>query len=170
MKLGGCINGWRRSDFRRRRPTRSGNHRHDGAVVVGAKVTLTDAGKGFTYNATTDATGRFVLRSLPPSNYNLAVEASGFSPYRREKITLDVGQSANVDVALQVGTAVETVQVTGMTALLSTQDSVTGQELNRTFINDLPLINRAVFDLAYLTPGVSEAAGSTFGSNASPTP
>jgi hypothetical protein len=139
-----------------------------GAVVVGAKVTLTDVGKGFTYNATTDATGRYVLRSLPPSNYNLAIEASGFSAFRRANITLDVGQSGTIDATLQVGAAVETVQVTGMAALLSTQDSVTGQELNRTFINDLPLINRAVFDLAYLTPGISEAAGSSFGSNRSP--
>lgn len=136
-----------------------------GAVVVGAKVTLTDAGKGFNYNATTDATGRFVLRSLPPSDYNLAVEASGFSPFRREKITLDVGQSANIDVTLQVGTAVETIQVTGQAALLATQDAVTGQQLNRTFINDLPLINRAVFDLAYLTPGVTEPAGQNRGAN-----
>jgi hypothetical protein len=138
------------------------------AVVVGAAVTLTDMAKGFAYTATTDGTGRYTIRALPPTKYSLEVVAAGFAAFRRDNITLDVNQSANIDVVLQVGTTTESVHITAEAPLLSTQDSVTGQELNRTFINDLPLINRAVFDLAYLTPGVTEMAGSTFGSNRSP--
>jgi hypothetical protein len=46
---------------------------------------------------------------------------------------------------------------TAVTALLSTQDATTGQTVNRKFINDLPLISRSVTDLAYLTPGITEA-------------
>ena len=139
-----------------------------GGVVAGAKVVLTDLDKGFTYNATTDGTGRYVLRGLPPSHYKLDVTAAGFGPAQREKLTLDVNQSANIDLTLQVGQTTTSVQITAETPLLSTQDSVTGQELNRVFINNLPLVNRAVFDLAYLTPGITEAAGSSFGSNRSP--
>src|SRR5207249_10263111 len=59
----------------------------------------------------------------------------------------------------------ETVEVKGQSPVLSSEDAVTGQELNRTFINDLPLVGRAVFDLAMLTPGISQPAGNTFGPN-----
>ena len=55
-----------------------------------------------------------------------------------------------------------TVNETGA-AQLQTEDATTGQTINRTLINDLPLINRAVFDLAYLSPGVSQPPGATYG-------
>src|SRR2546425_2136654 len=42
-----------------------------GAAVPGAKVTLTDVGKGFVFTATTDATGRYLFRDLSPSTYRL---------------------------------------------------------------------------------------------------
>jgi len=138
-----------------------------GAVVPGAKVILTDVGKGFAFNATTDAVGRYTLRSLPPSTYKLTVEAQGFKTNVQGSITLDVNQNATIDVSLQLGTAVQTVEVTGAAPVLSTQDSVMGQELNRTFLNDLPLTSRSVFDLAFLAPGVTQPASSTFGLNGS---
>jgi hypothetical protein len=52
-----------------------------GAVVPDAKVKLTDVDKGFTYEAETDNDGRYVLRSLPPSNYRLSVSLAGFKTY-----------------------------------------------------------------------------------------
>jgi hypothetical protein len=55
------------------------------------------------------------------------------------------------------------VEVVGAAPLLSTQDSVTGQQVDRALINDLPLVGRAVFDLAFLAPGVIQAPGATFG-------
>jgi Carboxypeptidase regulatory-like domain/TonB dependent receptor len=130
-----------------------------GAVVPGAKVKLTDVDKGFTYEAETDESGRYVLRSLPPSNYRLSVTLSGFKTHVQEGIILSVSQNATVDAVLQVGVETQTVEVLAAAPILSTQDAVTGQELNRTYINDLPLVGRAIFDLAYLSPGVTEPAG-----------
>jgi hypothetical protein len=136
-----------------------------GAVVPAAKVTLTDVNKGFTFHALTDPTGRYVLRNLPPSGYSLAVEAAGFHTYTRSGIVLDVGQNAEVNVGLEVGAANQSVEVAAAAPLLSTQDSTTGQELNRTFINDLPLVNRSIYNLATLAPGVVQPPNSTFGLN-----
>jgi hypothetical protein len=134
-----------------------------GAVVPGAKVTLTDVNKGFAINATTDAVGRYVITSLSPSTYKLTVEAQGFKTNVQDGIALDVNQKVAIDVALQLGAAVQTVEVTGAAPVLSTQDAVMGQELDRTFVNDLPLLGRGVFDLAFLAPGVVQAPGATFG-------
>ncbi len=126
-----------------------------GAVVPGAKVTLTDAGKKFDYPATTDNSGRYLIRPLPPSTYNLTVEAKGFSKYLQNNVVLAVNQNASVDVALTVGKESQTIEVIAATAAqLATQDAATGQELDRNMINELPLLGRGVYDLATLAPGV----------------
>lgn len=128
-----------------------------GAEVPNARVTLTDVGRGFVFSATSDAaTGRYVLRNLPPSTYELKVEAAGFKVFVQDHIILEVNQNATIDVALVVGAVQERVEVTAETPLLSTQDSVTGQNINRTAINDLPLEGRAVLNLAHLAPGVNQ--------------
>jgi len=134
-----------------------------GAVVPGAKVTLIETDKGYEHNTTTDATGRYVIRQLPPSTYRLKVESQGFKTSVREGITLNVMQQASADVALELGPAVQSVEVVGAAPVLSTQDAAIGQDINRTFINDLPLIGRNVFNLALLAPGVSQAPARTYG-------
>src|SRR5437764_7234825 len=48
---------------------------------------------------------------------------------------------------------------------LATEDAVSGQNLDRSSINALPLVGRGVFDLAMLTPGINQPAGNTFGPN-----
>src|SRR5689334_1703672 len=136
-----------------------------GAVIPNASVVLTDSQKGLRFTTATDATGRYILRSLPPSVYSIRVEASGFRPEVQDNIVIVVNQNLNLNVSLQVGTATEVVEVTAQAPSLSTEDAVTGQNLNRTFINDLPLVGRSVFDLAFLSPGINQPAGNTFGPN-----
>jgi hypothetical protein len=132
-----------------------------GGVVPAAKVTLTDVDKGFTYPTTTDETGRYLLRTLQPSTYRLTVEASGFKAYIRDGIQLYVNQNSSVDVKLELGSTTQAVEVQATAPLLHTQDAVTGQEINRTFMNDLPLLGRDPFDLAFLAPGTLPTAGSS---------
>ena len=134
-----------------------------GAVVPGGKVTLTDIGKGFTFEAITDSVGRYVLRSLPPSTYKLTVEMQGFNTYVRDGIVVDVNQNSTIDVVLKLGAETQTIEIQATAPVLATQDAVTGQELNRTFINDLPLVGRSVFDLAYLSPGIHQVSGGVTG-------
>ncbi len=94
------------------------------------------------------------------------MQAPGFKPYQRSGITLEVNQNATLDIRMEIGRTGDTVEVLAADApLISTQDAVTGQMLERSAINNLPLINRAVFDLAFLSPGVTPPAGATFGPN-----
>ena len=55
----------------------------------------------------------------------------------------------------------------GAAPVLSTQDAVTGQEINRSAINDLPLVDRSVLDLAFLAPGVTQVPGAAYGTSTS---
>ncbi len=130
-----------------------------GALVPAAKVVVTDVGKGLTFTAATDAGGRYLVRALPPSTYRVSVEASGFRTFTQEGIVLAVNQNASLDIALTLGAGAQSVEVTGSVTTLGTQDSATGQELNRTFINELPLLGRGVFDLAGLAAGITQPSG-----------
>ena len=124
-----------------------------GAVIPSSVVTLADVAKGFPYTTVTDSLGQYVIRNLPPGTYSLKVEAKGFKVYVQPGIILEVQQNATVDVALQVGDTNAEVTVTAAAPLLAVQDAVTGQEINRTFVDNLPLIGRAGYDLVLLAPG-----------------
>src|SRR6266545_2304546 len=69
-----------------------------GAVVPGAAVKLTDANKGYSLDVTSDESGRYLLRSIPPGTYRLSIVASGFRAYVQQGIVLDVGQNASIDL------------------------------------------------------------------------
>jgi len=68
-----------------------------------------------------------------------------------------------VDVHLELGATAQAVEVTGAAPVLQTQDAVTGQEVDRTLINNLPLVGRDVLDLTFLSPGVLQVPGSPYG-------
>lgn len=124
------------------------------AVIPGAKVSLADENKGFTFSGTTDSVGRYLFRSVPPGKYKISAAADGFQGQTRTGVIIDVNQNVTIDFSLQLSGTTQSVNITSEAPLLSTADAVTGQVLNQKFINDLPNINRAVMDLAYLTPGV----------------
>jgi Carboxypeptidase regulatory-like domain len=137
-----------------------------GAVVPNARLQLVDEQKGFAFSAASDSSGGYVMRQVPPGTYKLSVEAQGFRGEARSGIKIDVSQNVSVDFALQVGAVTQTLQISEAAPLLSTQDAVTGQTVDRKFINDLPLISRSVTDLAFLTPGVTEVDTSCQGCTA----
>src|SRR5579872_2587097 len=136
-----------------------------GAVIPGAKVTVTDMEKGFTFSTTTNGIGIYRFPNLTPSTYKLSVEAQGFQTYTQSGINLVVNQNATINVTLKVGATTQTVNITGAAPLLQAQDATTGQTVDRHLINDLPLVGRSVFDLAFLTPGINPPPTSVFGPN-----
>ena len=134
-----------------------------GAVMAGVQVKATDEAKGFSFSATTDSGGRFVIRQLPPAKYTVSAAASGFTPERKTGVAIDVNQNASVDFALRVGGTSEVVDVQAGAVELQTGDAATGQVINRTFLNNLPLVNRDAYDLVFLAPGLVHTNGDTSG-------
>src|SRR5580658_7332148 len=59
-----------------------------GAVVVGAKVTLTEADTNVSRTGQTNESGNFVFPDLPPGNYFATVEMKGFKKEERRNIAL----------------------------------------------------------------------------------
>ncbi|MGH9430438.1 MAG: carboxypeptidase regulatory-like domain-containing protein [Terriglobia bacterium] len=126
-----------------------------GAVVPGAKVILTDQAKGFTFGTTSDSGGRYLFTPVSPGTYTVAVEMAGFQKAVRANIVVNVSENVTASFKLRIASATQTVQVTEQAQMLQTEDSVTGQTVNRRFINDLPLVDRYVLDFTMLGPGVN---------------
>ncbi|HVM92708.1 MAG TPA: TonB-dependent receptor [Terriglobales bacterium] len=137
-----------------------------GAVVAAAEVTLTDIEKGFTFKAKTDGNGRYLFRSIPPGVYNLSVNAWGFKEQTKSAVKLDVNQNVSADFSMVMVGTIETVNVSTEAPILASQDAVTGQVVDRKFINDLPTNGRNVWDLAFLAPGVTEVDAACAGCTA----
>jgi len=137
-----------------------------GAVVPGAHISATDVNKGFAFPGTTDGSGHYLLRSIPPGTYNVSAEAANFEKERKTGVVITVNLNATVDFSLKVGAATQTVEVQAHAVELQTQDATTGQVVDRRFVNDLPLADRDFAHLVFLAPGVVEtnAPGSS-GSN-----
>jgi outer membrane receptor protein involved in Fe transport len=126
-----------------------------GAVVAGANVVLTDQQKGFRFETTSDASGRYLFRTVPPGVYSVSAESKGFSRSMQSNLKVDVNQSATVNLSMKVAGFVEKVEVSAGALTIQTEDAATGQVVNRRFINDLPLIDRNVVALTALAPGVT---------------
>ena len=129
-----------------------------GALVQGARVTLTDQEKGFTYTATTDASGHYLLATIPPGLYTLTTDMQGFQKEVRTNVRVNVTENATANFRMKVASASQTIEVQAQSQTLSTEDAVTGQVVNRKFINDLPLVDRYVLDFVSIAPGVTNAS------------
>jgi hypothetical protein len=145
-----------------------------GALVQGARVTLLDEQKGFLFNATSDSSGRYLFASIPPGLYTVTAEMSGFEKTIRTHIKLNISENPTANLTLKVATATQEVKVEAQSQSIATEDAVTGQVVDRRFINDLPIIDRSVTELTYLAPGVTDmddqchnCGGTNFVSNGS---
>lgn len=126
-----------------------------GALVANARVRLSNPNRGLDFKATTSADGRYTFALVPPdAGYELTVEATGFSSFRQVGLTLTVGQSAELNVPLQLGKASVTVEVSGDAPLLNTQDANIGAEVNERAIVELPLSTRNLLSLLSLDSSV----------------
>lgn len=118
-----------------------------GAVVPNAKVTITNLGTGMERAATTDNSGYYAITNLDVGHYSLSVSVTGFKTNTIPSIELQVGQTARIDVVLQVGATNQQLTVSAAAPLISTSSSDVGQVVYRNVLNDIPMDGRAFWQL-----------------------
>ena len=84
-----------------------------GAAASGVAITATNDGTGATRSVVTNEAGVYSFPSLAPGTYTLQAGKAGFKTAVRREIELHVQQAARIDIALEVGGVVESVQVHG---------------------------------------------------------
>ena len=125
-----------------------------GAVVAGAQVTVADVATGVKNTVKTNESGTYSFSALHPGNYKLTAQAQGFQTTVRAGIVLHVQERMKVDLALKVGSTVETVEVTGEVPPLNTESAAVATTVNRDFVANMPLNGRSIQSLISLTPSV----------------
>src|SRR5437588_4644310 len=126
-----------------------------GAAVVGAKVTVSNQGLGLTRESTTGTTGEYEVLALPPGTYVLTVEMRSFRKYEQTNLQLLVNTPGTANVSLEVGTAVQTVEVSAQTVTLNTTDASLGIAFDENQVKALPLEAGNVPELLSLQAGVT---------------
>jgi hypothetical protein len=131
-----------------------------GAVVAGATVAIRNVGTGAVHKAFTNSIGEYVSGPLPPGDYTVAAQSSGF----REtiaKLTLTLNQRAVLDLALVVGGSDQQVEVTSDTPLVESETSTLDNVRTEQAVKDLPLNGRNFTELIGLATGVMPAQTQT---------
>lgn len=131
-----------------------------GGSIPSAKVTLTDQATNIPQNTVTDSRGVYVFTGVRPTTYSLKVEAPGMGTQERRDIILSANQETSVDFSLSPGAVSQTITVTEQAPMLDTGSATLGTSISEQYVQDLPLINRDVFGLVFLTAGVTETTGS----------
>jgi hypothetical protein len=124
-----------------------------GAGVAGAKVVVTDVGKGTTDEAVTNETGNFTVTHLIPDVYKVRIEAAGFKAYEVTSVTVLVDTTIRVDATLQVGAITQSVEVTSEVPQLQTEKSDVSTTFQSTSVEALPIYNRNFTTFQLLSPG-----------------
>jgi len=134
-----------------------------GAVVVGVKLTLTNTGTNQRVTVLTDANGEYQFPQLAPATYSLVAESSGFKKANVASVLVQVDQVTRLDLALEVGSLTESVQVEAAAPLLENDKSAISSVVDTRTIASMPLNARQFLDLALLTPGTLPSATGTQG-------
>jgi hypothetical protein len=129
-----------------------------GAMVPGAKLTLTSTATNAKIETVSDANGAFQFLNLAPTEYTLVAESTGFKKYALAAVSVQVDQITHLDIALQVGAVSESVEVTAAVPLLESDKSTLSSVVDSRTISSMPLNARQYLDLALMTPGALPAA------------
>ena len=126
-----------------------------GSVVPNATITITNTTTGQEHTLRTNESGQYVAPDLPIGQYNVQAQAAGFKVTAVKDVTLNVGDRARVDLAMQVGGVQESVTVEANAVKVQTDsgevsDVITGQQVSQLSTN-----GRSIYTLINLTPGAS---------------
>lgn len=102
-----------------------------GASIGQATLTLTNLDTNTKTQLKTDASGSYSFVNIVPGRYRIQADANGFKKFVREPIVVEVESGLKIDIALPVGTASETVEVTGETPLLQPETNSLGQVIEQ---------------------------------------
>ena len=129
------------------------------AVLAGANVTLQNVGTGVVTTRQTRETGLYVFDLVEPGNYTITVEATGFSKFTQENITVQMRGDVTVDAVLKPGTLQESVTVTETPVAVQFNSSNKDFTLDSKLTEEIPRIDRNPFKLTLLAPSAVNTRG-----------
>jgi hypothetical protein len=131
-----------------------------GAVIPAARIVLTNTATNERREGVSAEDGEYRFVNLVPGTYSLEVELPGFRRYVRDQIEVNIQSQPRIEVALLLGSVTETVQVTGISPVLQSENASLGIVVSSRSVQELPLNGRNVLNLISLAPSVVPQGGS----------
>src|SRR6266478_6103948 len=128
-------------------------------AVTGATLVLTNEANGTQRDMQSGSSGEYIFLETPVGTYQIEVSQQGFKKYLHKGLVVDLNEVVSLDVALQLGGASETVEVTGAPPVVDTTSTQLGAVVNERSSTQLPLNERDVYQLLQLQPGVQSQIG-----------
>jgi len=125
-----------------------------GNVLPGVLLTLRNVETGYTHNTTSRPNGHFIISGIEPGNYEMEVGLRGFQTQKRQGLTFNVAGRLKIDFVLAAAAVAEAITVTAASPLVEVTKSEVGKVIDRSKIEDLPLLDRNFGDLAMMKAGV----------------
>jgi hypothetical protein len=126
-----------------------------GAIVPHAALVISSQHTPEKRALATDAEGNFSVQFLPPGDYDLSVSAEGFEPFSLKALRVRITEVTRLNIQLMLGGAKEQVAVTAKTPLLQTENATLGRVIDRSALDELPLVNRNFTEILGLTAGTN---------------
>jgi hypothetical protein len=124
------------------------------AVIPKASVEFRNQDTGIRRQTTTNGSGVYHIDGVDPGKYDATIQAKGFKTLTRENIIFQVGDKAQIDFKMQVGSEGQTVTVDGSGSTINTTDASVSTVIDRKFVENIPLNGRSFQDLISMTAGV----------------
>lgn len=125
------------------------------AAVPGASVKVTDVARGTTVSLTTNDDGLFQAPYLVSGTYQILIEAAGFKKSIQDGVVVQINETRDLEIILEVGGTQETVTVTAEAAALNAADANLGATVDQKRVAELPLLHGDPYTLIGLSPGVA---------------
>jgi hypothetical protein len=129
-----------------------------GAVLPKAVVTIRNVDTNIARTAPANDVGDYVVTNLPVGRYEVSTELAGFKKYVQGPITLEVDQTARVDLTLEPGSLSESVTVEATSPMVESDRSQVGKVVENQMVVEVPLNGRNFLELAQLLPGMTDGA------------
>lgn len=132
----------------------------NGYAVPGAEVTVRNVDTGIDRHAASNDAGLYQAAFLQPGHYEVIARKQGLAEVDRKGLTLQVGQTLSIDLAMPLSAVQEMVTVTGEAPVVDPDKTEQSEVVDQALVNNLPIAGRRWDNFVLLTPAVTNDGGS----------
>jgi Carboxypeptidase regulatory-like domain/TonB dependent receptor-like, beta-barrel len=140
-------------------------HDTTGAVVPGAKITITDTRLGVSKSVVSGQDGYFRIDGIAASTYDIRIQMAGFQTWTQSGLMLQIAQVRTLTPELKVGAVSTNVEVSATAAAVDLVTPTTGSVISNEVVTTTPLSGQNIYGLASLTPGMTGGGVVTAGND-----
>lgn len=126
-----------------------------GSALPGVTLNLTNTETGYVYSAISRPDGRYIIGGIQPGKYKIEVSVSDFEKQTRLGLIFNVGSILKIDFVLKTATISKEITVTAPSPMVEVTKSDVSKVIDRSKIDNLPLVDRSFAALAMMKAGVT---------------